>query len=85
MCVCFVMRIVLVFTVFFCFVCTCFYCFVFLISIVLCYFHCFVCTSVRLLPQGENPIAVSNINNNNNNSRSKSSVGKRKCLSLGDQ
>ena len=63
-----------------------FYCFVVLIFIVLCYFHCFVCTSVRLLPQGENPIAVSNIyNNNNNNSRLKSSVGKRKCLSLGDQ
>ena len=57
------MRIVLVFTVFCCFVCTYFYCFVVLIFIVLCYFHCFVCTSVRLLPQGENPIAVSNINN----------------------
>jgi hypothetical protein len=63
MCVCFVMRIVLVFTVFCCFMCTYFYCFVVLIFIFLCYVHCFVCTSVRLLPPGENPIAVSNINN----------------------
>jgi hypothetical protein len=27
------------------------------------------CTSVRLLPPGENPIAVSNNNNNNNNNK----------------
>jgi hypothetical protein len=29
--------------------------------------YCGVCTGVRLLPQGENPIAVRNNNNNNNN------------------
>jgi hypothetical protein len=29
--------------------------------------YCGVCTSVRLLPPGENPIAVRNNNNNNNN------------------
>jgi hypothetical protein len=29
--------------------------------------HCGVCTGVRLLPPGENPIAVRNNNNNNNN------------------
>jgi hypothetical protein len=29
--------------------------------------YCGVCTGVRLLPPGENPIAVRNNNNNNNN------------------
>jgi hypothetical protein len=29
--------------------------------------YCGVCTGVRLLPAGENPIAVRNNNNNNNN------------------
>jgi hypothetical protein len=29
--------------------------------------YCGVCTGVRLLPLGENPIAVRNNNNNNNN------------------
>jgi hypothetical protein len=28
--------------------------------------YCGVCTGVRLLPPGENPIAVRNNNNNNN-------------------
>jgi hypothetical protein len=80
-CVCFVMRVVLVFTVFCCFVCTYFYCFVVLIVIVLCHFHCFVCTSVRLLPPGENPIAVRNINNNNNNNNNNNrKVGRRSLL-----
>jgi hypothetical protein len=68
-CVCIVIRVVLVFT---CFVVLCV-----LIVIVLCYFHCFVCTSVRLLPPGENPIAVSNNNNNNNNNNNLLSVPKR--------
>jgi hypothetical protein len=30
--------------------------------------YCGVCTGVRLLPPGENPIAVRNNNNNNNSS-----------------
>jgi hypothetical protein len=31
--------------------------------------YCGVCTGVRLLPPGENPIAVRNNNNNNNNNK----------------
>jgi hypothetical protein len=33
--------------------------------------YCSVCTGVRLLPAGENPIAVRNNNNNNNNNNNK--------------
>jgi hypothetical protein len=31
--------------------------------------YCGVCTGVRLLPPGENPVAVRNNNNNNNNNK----------------
>jgi hypothetical protein len=34
--------------------------------------YCGVCTGVRLLPPGENPIAVINNNNNNNNNHTNS-------------
>jgi hypothetical protein len=33
--------------------------------------YCGVCTGVRLLPPGENPIAVRNNNNNNSNNNNK--------------
>jgi hypothetical protein len=33
--------------------------------------YCGVCIGVRLLPPGENPIAVRNNNNNNNNNNNK--------------
>jgi hypothetical protein len=35
----------------------------------MCYCIVGVCTGVRLLPPGENPIAVRNNNNNNNNNK----------------
>jgi hypothetical protein len=48
------------------------------------FLYCGVCTGVRLLPPGENPIAVrrNNNNNNNNNSNNNNSVFYHDTLSL---
>jgi hypothetical protein len=37
--------------------------------------YCGVCTGVKLLPPGENTIAVRNNNNNNNNNNSNNTSG----------
>jgi hypothetical protein len=42
--------------------------------------YCGVCTGVRLLPPGENPIAVRNNNNNNNNNNNKPTTLEAKYL-----